>query len=88
MRPSSKQDAPDPSHSYERSHPDREGGLDRKYEDQKTSDKMEQSVTHRQNPKRQINGDDVVNRRGGKAKDTPKRSTSNASPSTGSAGKK
>jgi hypothetical protein len=65
MQPSSPKDAPDPANSYERANPEREGGMDRKFQQQDTPDKMEQSVNHRQNPKRQLNADEVVNRRGG-----------------------
>jgi hypothetical protein len=65
MQPSSPKDAPDPSNAYERSHPEREGGLDRKFPDTKAPYNMHRSVQHRQDPKRQLNADEVVNRRGG-----------------------
>lgn len=65
MQPSSPKDAPDPSNAYERAHPEREGGMDRKFESQDTPDKMEQSVKQRQDPTRQLNAQEVVNRRGG-----------------------
>ena len=74
MRPSSNKNAPDPSHSYERAHPEREGGMDRKFTPDDTPDKMEESVTHRQNPKRQLNSDEVVNRRGGPPVEQPNHS--------------
>ena len=64
-RPLSPKDAPDPSNSYERAHPDREGGMDRKFPLQESADKMEESVKHRQDPTRQLNAQEVVNRRGG-----------------------
>jgi hypothetical protein len=71
MQPSSPKDAPDPANSYERAKPDREGGLDRKYESQETPDKLEESVQNRQDPKRQLNADDVIDRRGGHPADEP-----------------
>ena len=66
MRPASKEQAPDPSSSYERSHPDREAGMGRLDNNDSTpmrqDDKMEQAVKNRQDP-RQINAHDVVNQR-------------------------
>ncbi|CAN5395988.1 hypothetical protein BH09PLA1_BH09PLA1_31810 [soil metagenome] len=73
MPPSSKKDAPDPSHSYERAHPDREGGMDQEFTPDATADKLEESVQHRQNPKRNLGSDQVVDRRGGSSVDKPKK---------------
>ena len=75
MRPSSPQQAPDPSTSYERSHPGREAGMGRldnnKATPRNTPDRQEETVTHRQDPGRQINAHDAVNRRGGPAPEAP-----------------
>jgi len=64
MRPASKAQAPDPSYNYERSHPEVEAGLGRLDTDTATPhqhpDKMEQAVTHRQEP-RQINAHEAGN---------------------------
>ncbi|MBC8105645.1 MAG: hypothetical protein H7Z14_03565 [Anaerolineae bacterium] len=80
MRPLSKKDAPDPSHSYERAHPEREGGMDQKFTPDATPDKMEESVKHRQDPSRQINTDEVVNRRGGPPVEQPNHSMQDEEP--------
>jgi len=69
MRPSSPQQAPDPSTSYERSHPGQEAGMGRLDNDEATPtdtpDRQDQTVTHRQAGGRQINAHDAVNQRGG-----------------------
>jgi len=69
MRPSSHKNAPDPSNSYERAHPENEAGMGRlDTNDEATPtdrcDAMPKTVTHRQNP-RQLNAHDAINRRGG-----------------------
>ncbi len=70
MQPASKQHAPDPSHSYERSHPGRESGMGRM--DQPASTPADapdhggrQAVTNEQDPSRQVNAhdDDAAARR-------------------------
>jgi hypothetical protein len=61
MRPASKEQAPDPAHTYERAKPEREsqGKLGKLHTPPaKTPDKMEQSVPQHQNPARQINADE------------------------------
>jgi len=67
MRPASPEQAPDPSSSYERSHPDQEAGLGRMDAPKSTPhehpDSMEQAVTHRQDGTRQLNADGDVNQR-------------------------
>src|SRR5438874_2672242 len=67
MRPASPEQAPDPSFNYERSHPDREAGLGRmdalKAPTHEHADALEQAVTHKQDPTRQLNADGDVNQR-------------------------
>jgi len=74
MRPASKQEAPDPSNTYERSHPENEAGMGRLDNNRAvpadSADKGQQAVTNQQDPTRQINAQDVVNSRG-PAKDQP-----------------
>lgn len=64
MRPSSKEDAPDTARVYDRSDPHKEAGMGRldnnKATPEKSPDKMEQAVKHKQGL-RQINADDVIN---------------------------
>ena len=66
MRPASKELAPDPATSYERARPEKEAGMGRLDNNvatpQRSPDKGEQAVTHKQ-PLRQLNADDVVNER-------------------------
>ena len=75
MRPSSPQQAPDPSTSYERSHPGREPGMGRldnnKATPRNTPDRQGETVPHRQDPGRQINAHDAVNQRGGPTPEAP-----------------
>ena len=80
MEPSSKKDAPDPANTYERANPEREGGMDRKFESQNTPDKLEDSVRHRQDPTRQLNAQEVVNRRGGPPEIQPNHSMTDEEP--------
>ena len=59
--------APDPSDSYERSHPEHEAGMGR-LDDAKAGpadspDVIEQTVGHRQDGSRQINAHETENRR-------------------------
>lgn len=74
MPPSSNKDAPDPSNSYERSHPEREGGMGKKNTHQTATptpakDGMSKSVKHSQDGAHQINGADALNQRGGAVPD-------------------
>ena len=59
MRPVSKKDAPDPSDSYERSHPEREAGMGRLDNNDAVPAEQpeagEEAVKNRQDPDRQIN---------------------------------
>jgi hypothetical protein len=71
MQPSSKQSAPDPSNSYERSHPGREAGMGRMDQPGRTptdapDDGGRQAVGNEQDPSRQINAhdSDAAGRRG------------------------
>ena len=61
-RPASPQGAPDPSNSYERAHPENESGQGRldnnKATPQQQPDRQQQAVKNKQDPSRQINGDD------------------------------
>jgi hypothetical protein len=63
MRPASPEQAPDPSNNYERSHPEREAGMGRLDNNknatpEQTPDKIQQAVTNKQKPDRQINAQD------------------------------
>lgn len=85
MRPSSPQQAPDPSDSYERSHPGREAGMGRLDNDPGTPtdapDQQEQAVKNRQDGTRQINAHDAVDpRRGGPAAQQPDHSMKDEEP--------
>ena len=75
MRPPSPQQAPDPSTSYERSHPGREVGMGRldnnKATPRNTPNWQKETVTNRHDPGRQINAHDAVNQRGGPAPEAP-----------------
>lgn len=63
MRPASPQQAPDPSDSYERSHPGRQAGMGRldnnKAVPTDAPDQNQQPVRNKQDPTRQINAQDV-----------------------------
>lgn len=67
MRPASPQDAPDPSDNYERSHPEHEAGMGRldnnKAVPQNSPDHNADVVKNRQDPSRQINGEETTNQR-------------------------
>jgi hypothetical protein len=68
-RPASPQQAPDPSHSYERSHPERESGQGRLDNNANATpidhdDKTGDAVTNRQ-PPRQVNAHEVTDARKG-----------------------
>lgn len=71
MRPASPQQAPDPSNSYERAHPEREAGMGRLDNNKAVStdspDRPHEAVSHRQDGSRQLNAHDAVNQRGGPA---------------------
>ena len=77
MRPSSPQQAPDPSHSYERSHPGREAGMGRLDSDKPvpadSPDKGHEAVGNRQDGTKQVNAHDAVNQRGGPTAEGPAR---------------
>lgn len=85
MRPSSPQQAPDPSHSYERSHPGREAGMGRLDNNDDAvptdaPDRQDQTVTHRQDGSRQINAHDTVNPGAGPAPVQPDHSMKEEEP--------
>jgi hypothetical protein len=67
MRPLSREEAPDPSHSYERAHPTRESGTGRLDQDtdkatpEESADKVENAAPNRQDGTRQVNAHDVNN---------------------------
>ena len=65
--PASNPAAPDPSDSYERSHPEHESGMGRldanKQAPVDSPDVIEQTVGHRQDGGRQINAHETENRR-------------------------
>lgn len=68
MRPSSPQEAPDPSFHYDRSHPGREAGMGRLDNNMRATptdqpDHTPDAVRNAQDPTRQINAHDVVNGR-------------------------
>jgi hypothetical protein len=62
MQPSSKEAAPDPSHSYERAHHGREAGMGRMDNTVATPtnapDTARQAVKNEQDPTRQVNAQD------------------------------
>jgi hypothetical protein len=62
-RPLSKEEAPDPSNSYERSHPENEAGMGRLNNNTRATptesvDQMPRTVKHAQDGSRQINAHD------------------------------
>ena len=84
MRPASPQQAPDPSHSYERSHPGREPGMGRldneKAVPSDSPDQHRDAATNQQDPSRQVNAQDVLNQRGGPAPVQPDHSMMDEEP--------
>jgi hypothetical protein len=84
MRPASPRQAPDPSHSYERSHPGREAGMGRldnnKAVPTDSPDQQNDAVRNKQDPARQINAQDAVNQRGGPAPEQPDHSMKDEEP--------
>lgn len=66
MRPSSPEQAPDPSYNYERAHPGREAGMGRLDNAAKHAvpedapDQAEDAAKNKQDGSRQINAHDVV----------------------------
>ena len=84
MRPSSPQQAPDPSNSYERANPGREAGMGRLDNNKSTPtnspDRQDQAVTNRQDPTRQINAQDAIDQRGGPAAEQPEKSMKDEEP--------
>jgi len=84
MRPASPQQAPDPSHSYERSHPGREAGMGRLDSDKpvpaNSPDKGQEAVGNRQDGTKQLNAHDAVNQRGGPAPVQPDHSMKDEEP--------
>jgi hypothetical protein len=65
MKPSSKEQSPDPAHSYERSHPQREAGMGRLDNNRSTPtnrpDQIQDTPTNKSDPRRQINAQDISN---------------------------
>jgi hypothetical protein len=65
-RPLDPKDAPDPSNSYERAHPEREAGMGRLDNNKGTPtdspDSRDATVKNRQNPQRQVNAQELQNR--------------------------
>jgi len=63
MRPSSNEQAPDPSNSYERAHPEREGGIGRVDSNKATpepqADGTPAAVPNKHKPGKQINPQDT-----------------------------
>ena len=84
MRPSSPQQAPDPSNNYERSHPERESGMGRldnnKATPEQAPDRPEQAVKNAQDGTRQLNAHDAINQRGGPAPEQPDHSMKDEEP--------
>src|SRR5690242_2306717 len=84
MRPASPQQAPDPSTSYERSHPGREAGMGRMDNDeavpQQSRDQHQEAATNRQDGTRAVGGHDIVNQRGGPAPVQPDHSMKDEEP--------
>lgn len=85
MKPASPQQAPDPSNSYERSHPDREAGMgsldtDPNAAPQDAPEQSEQAVHNTQDGTRQVNAQDVVNQRSGPAPVQPDHSMKDEEP--------
>ena len=76
MRPASKELAPDTATSYERAKPEKEAGMGRLDNDVATPtdspDQIEQAVTHKQAPDRQLNAHEVVNDRNARPADGSK----------------
>jgi hypothetical protein len=66
-RPLSKEEAPDPSNVYERSHPENESGMGRldnnKAVPTARPDSMEGAATNKQDGTRQLNAEDVIDQR-------------------------
>jgi hypothetical protein len=83
MRPASPQQAPDPSHSYERSHPGRESGMGRMDNDEavphQSPDRQADVAMNRQEL-RQVNAHDAINQRGGPAPVQPDHSMKDEEP--------
>ena len=66
-RPASPPQAPDPADSYERAHPENEAGMGRMDREQprpsNRPDRQGDAAKNRQDPTRQINGENVDNQR-------------------------
>ena len=75
MRPASKEQAPDPSDNYERSHPEHEAGMGRlDNNDAVPTDRpnqQQETVKNRQDPTRQVNAEDVVDERAARKPQEP-----------------
>lgn len=84
MKPASPQEAPDPSDSYERSHPGHEAGMGRldnnKATPTRAPDESEHAARNEQDGTRQLNAQDAVNQRGGPAPEQPKHSMKEEEP--------
>ncbi len=69
--------APDTATSYERAKPEKEAGQGRLDSDQSTPtdrpDQTDKAVQNKQDPERQINGEDAEDERSGRAEDTADR---------------
>jgi hypothetical protein len=76
MRPASPKQAPDPSNSYGREHPENEAGMGRMDNDKavppEDPDRMHQAVKNKQ-PNRQLNASDPINQRGGSTAESRER---------------
>ncbi|MEA2710666.1 MAG: hypothetical protein QOF78_3267 [Phycisphaerales bacterium] len=84
-RPASPQKAPDPSNSYERSHPENESGqgrLDNNSEatPQAQPDRQQKAVKNKQDPARQINAQDTTKSRGEATPEQPDHSMHDEEP--------
>jgi hypothetical protein len=84
MRPASKEQAPDPSNSYERSHPEHEAGMGRLDNNKATPtekpDRIEDPVKNKQQGTRQLTGEDLTNQRGSEVPHAPDHSMHDEEP--------
>lgn len=72
-RPASPKQAPDPSDSYERAHPENEAGMGRmegsRPAPSNQPDRQKETAKNRQDPTRQVNAEDVTDQRAAKQPD-------------------
>lgn len=84
MRPASKEKAPDPSDSYERSHPEHEAGMGRLDNNKATPtnepNHQQDTVDNAHDGTRQLNAHDAINQRGGPAPEQPDHSMKEEEP--------